>query len=437
MEKETLSSEIVCNKKAKRFDQLEKYNRRKRLKALRKLHKRKNRKKRSQRPVFPSKVIRCLELAHFSYVGIEGTGIVKLSVPQCFCFSRDPDNAIKFLRKLYSYAMNPKIKEIRFNHLNCNCLGVCASTIMDIILLECKKYRASIKNPILYSGFLTKDGKVSKDDDVDKLLKTSGLLRHLKISDLQLAEIERLELIKNEESAMVAEKIIEYINKTLHRHKLELTPLGKNYFGKLLGEIADNCTQHGGKYATWYTLGHYSIDKKTGIGKCKLVIFDLGDTIYQGLKQSPMKMQRRIDHYVRKARTFFPQQESEETLYTLFSLQQRVSRFEQKDIVRGNGTITFIDAFQNIFESDNPKAKSLLSITSGKCNILFDGTYRLKTETFGTGYKNQVIAFNAENKLNKAPDRRFVRTLRNSFPGTVISMELYIDDALLTKNKHL
>lgn len=421
------------SKNAKRKVQLQNYNRRRRDRAIKRNHHKKKKAKRENKVQEISKVINCLERSKFRDSNHEESGRVYLAVPDVFCFSREPDKAISFLRKVYSCAMNTQVSEIRFDHLNCNCLGACASTIMDVILLECKKHRIICKKPIIYSGLLTDDGRASKNDDVDKLLKASGLLKHLKVSNLQSGEIERLELIKNEDSPIVAAKIIEYIDKTLHRHGMELTREGKNHFGKLLGEIADNCGQHGGEDATWYTLGHYSTDKKTGMGKCKLVIFDFGETIYDGLKKSPPRMQKKINHYVRQALKFFVRKESEETLYTLFSLQQRVSRLEQKDIVRGNGTITFIDAFQDIFETENPNAKSLLSITSGRCNILFDGTYRLKSESFGHGYINKVIAFNKENRLNIAPDKRYVHTLKNRFPGTVISMELYIDDALLKK----
>lgn len=429
--KQETSSSGTCSNRIHRKVQYEKYCRRKRNKGIKKAAHKKRQKKRVRLHRDPSKVIRCLEHFHFGLGSSSEHGRVELTVPSTFCFSRDPDGATQFLRRLYSCAMNPNITEIFFDHLNCKHLGVCASTIMDIILLECKKYRAATKHPITYCGRLTSAGQVAYDEDVDTLLKASGILRHLKVSNSQFKEIEKLELIKNEESAKIAERIIEYIDKSLHRHKMELTPLGKNHFGKLLGEIADNCSQHGGKDATWYTLGHYSIDKKTGMGKCKLVIFDFGETIYKGLKNSPPKMQKKINHYVRRARALFAQKENEETLYTLFSLQQRVSRIEQKGIVRGNGTITFIDAFQDIFETDNPEARSLLSITSGRCNILFDGTYKLKEETFGGKCRNKVIAFNKNNKLNEKPDKRYVRTMKSAFPGTVISMELYIDDALL------
>lgn len=363
--------------------------------------------------------------------------VVNLKVPKVFCFSRNPDETIAFINQVYSSATNLSVSKLHFDHTNCLVLGVCASTVMDIILLQCKKWRNSVKNPISYSGDLLKGGRLSPDNEVDQLLKVSGILKHLNIFDRSIDSVECLELIQNGESAVVAEKIIDYIDRSLLRHNMVLTLEGKNYFGQLLGEIADNCSQHGGRDVVWYTLGHYSYNKDTHEGKCQLVILDFGDTIYEGLKNTATQaMKRKIDKYVKKSWTVFPRKESEETLYTLFSLQQRVSRFEQKGVVRGNGTITFLDAFQNLFNVSSREKRSMLSITSGKCSILFDGTYSLKEDVYPSGYRNKIIAFNKENKLNLPPDKKYVRTLENSFPGTVISMELYIDNSLIHRKEN-
>lgn len=70
----------------------------------------------------------------------------------------------------------------------------------------------------------------------------------------------------------------------------------------------------------------------------------------------------------------------------------------------------------------------LLSITSGRCSILFDGTYQLKEVQYGDRYRNKIIAFNKENDLTKEPDHRYVRSIKHGFPGTVISMEMHISD---------
>ena len=77
--------------------------------------------------------------------------------------------------------------------------------------------------------------------------------------------------------------------------------------------------------------------------------------------------------------------------------------------------------------------KSLFSITSGKCSILFDGKYQLQDKTYKKEYTNKIIAFNEKNDLTIEPDKNYVRTLDNSFPGTIISMDLTISNQYIER----
>ena len=45
----------------------------------------------------------------------------------------------------------------------------------------------------------------------------------------------------------------------------------------------------------------------------------------------------------------------------------------------------------------------------------------------------KIIAFNAENDLDVPPDRDYVRPLDHSFPGTVVSIRLNLDETYLAK----
>lgn len=385
---------------------------------------------------YSSKVLTCLDTYGFKiHIPQPENNMVYLDVPQIMCLSKSPDESIFFLRKLYTYLMDIRIKKVHFNHFSCEYLGVCASTIMDIIIIECTKYRNSINNKIEISGSL-RDNKVSGNNDVDALLKMSGLLKHLNIFKGKVPNTEQLELITNGDSSTVAEKTIEYVDHSLSRHNVELTKAGKNLFASFLGEIVNNCEVHGGTNVVWYTLGHYSYDPKSELGKCKLCIIDFGETIYEGLKNcKSQKVLKRINHYNKKAWYSFKSVNNKETLYTLFSLQQRVSRIIDKDIVRGNGTITFIESILQLFNTEDDNYKSIFSITSGKCSILFDGKYKLEEKSYKTGYKNKIIAFNDTNDLYKEPDENYVRAIKNGFPGTVISMDLYIDNKYIQRSK--
>lgn len=378
-----------------------------------------------------SPVLNCLDRNDFSTKDITQSKLVTIDVPQIFCLSKNPDKSILFLRKLYSYLVNPTVTAIHFNHFTCEYMGVCASTIMDIIIMECIKWRRKLGLTIRVSGNV-KDNRISYNEEVDALVKMSGLLNHLHVYRGNNKDVEKLELICNGDSSTVAELSIQYLQRSLSRHGQNLNKLGVNRFSAFLGEIVDNCKLHGGQNAVWYTLGHYSFDKESELGKCKLCIIDFGDTIYESLKNcGKKKILKRIDRYVKKSWFSFRSVRDTETLYTLFSLQQRVSRIIDKNAIRGNGTVTFIESFLDLFNTNNPNYKSVLSITSGRCSILFDGKYKMVKKSFEKGYSNKIIAFNEENDLSIEPDPRYVRTLKNGFPGTVISMDLYFDSKYL------
>ena len=89
----------------------------------------------------------------------------------------------------------------------------------------------------------------------------------------------------------------------------------------------------------------------------------------------------------------------------------------------------------NLFNNKGEIYESLLSITSGKCSILFDGTYTTSSKNYNNGFTNKFITFNQTNALYDPPDAKFVRSIENGFPGTVISMDLYIDNKYLRRSR--
>lgn len=250
----------------------ERYVHRKRKKFIKKV-KNNNSKSKQNKSEYYSNILYCLDYKSFSVPVFYQNETVELTVPKVFCFSKNPDESIFFLRKLYTCFLDKKVKKVHFDHFNCSYLGVCASTTMDIIILECLKRRRSLGWNMEISGDM-RNGKISYNSDVDSLVKMSGLLKHLGICNDDIPDNERLALIKNGSSADVAEKSIEYIDRSLKRHGIELTKEGQNLFGRFFGEVVDNCCSHGGDRVTWFTLGHYCYDSKSELGKCKLSIYN-------------------------------------------------------------------------------------------------------------------------------------------------------------------
>ncbi|MCE5222362.1 MAG: hypothetical protein LLF98_14245 [Clostridium sp.] len=351
----------------------------------------------------------------------------RIIIPKNFSFIENPDETIDTLKKIH-YLGDSKAEEIFFDHTKLQNLDISASTVMDTLIMDIIKKREKRKQNIGISGeYYSNDGKISA------ILEVSGILKHLGFKNTEPKNIEKLELIESQSSDDVSTEVVEYIDRCLKRQKLELTKRGRRYFSILVGEIIDNCELHGGEFSKWYTLGHYFNQEE--YGECQLVIFNYGNTIYESLKRKDTTKEAKESlenmsniHKLDYKNLFW----NEESMWTLYALQDGVSRKrDKKHPDRGTGTVRFINSFQNIgctVGGNYPK----MSIISGNTCILFNNKYKLEDVDFG-GKSRKIIAFNKENNLYKPPDRENVRILKNYFPGTVISMNFYIDEKYIEK----
>ena len=369
-----------------------------------------------------NKVIKLLDLKNF-YQKIErNENIVFIEIPEKFSLIVNPEESIRVLKKIFTAIQNEKIQELFLDYSKCEALGLCASSVTDIIILNGIKYRRMLNRP------LKTRGNMPKSDEAKKIFAISGLVKHLGISKVEDINTIRLDILKNEEQGKMTDKIIEYYNRCLNTQNYQLTQQGKGKFGEMIGEVLDNVDQHAGELATWYAAGHFNIDQNRKNGKCRLVLFDFGESIYESLnsKDTTEYTKKLLKDKTKEQYNMFTKKWNEEPLWMLYVLQYNVSR-KRIDINddRGKGTIKLIDNFMKIGknkEGNNP----LMTILSGNGYILFDSKYTLKKKQIGE--KNiPIIAFNEENDLSKKPDEKYVKRIDEGFPGTMISMEFYLD----------
>ena len=350
---------------------------------------------------------------------IDGNKKIELTIPEVFSFTDNPEETIEVLQKLTKVGLNTRVKKIFIDHSSCRKLDIGASTVMDALIL-------SIKDKCRNKPFELR-GHIGNRKEINEILMVSGILKHLHISEISIPGIECLNLLHNETSAEMAQKIIEYLIRCLNSQGFGIKRKGVRDLGEMLSEILDNCKQHSVLHE-WFALGHYSKEEERR-GKVRLVIFNFGKTIYESFseKESDPSMYGYLKEEANKIRTQYPNSPSIESLITLYALQDGVSRFKNrgKESDRGSGTIKLISIFQAIGRDKEKKLPSM-SITSGRSQIIFDNKYQIKPSIIN-GVKKQIIAFNSENDMRLPPDSNNVKDLSAFFPGTVISMEFYID----------
>lgn len=379
-----------------------------------------------------NKVVKLLNYKKFQEAIIKKGEKAKITIPEIFSFSENVDEAIKTLKNIYYCCMHPKIKELKLDYRKCKKLSLGASCVTDIIALNTLKYREKINNPILLKG------TYPSTEEAFEVFVISGLVNHLKVVDLKNNNVKRLDIITNGDQSYIGEEVIKYYNDCLKTKGYELSAIGKSELSKMITEVIDNVEEHAGNLASWYTQGHYTIGTENKPGKFRLVLFNFGDSIYEGLKRdsSSNYTKKILNNATRKhkKKNLFGVGWNEEVLWNLFSLQYKISRcnYSSKND-RGVGTIDLIKSFLELGKTIED-VKPLMSIVSGKSNIVFDGTYQIHSLN-KKGYNIPTIAFNKENNLFERQDSKYVKALKNSFPGTIIDMEFYIDRKHLDRLK--
>ena len=368
-------------------------------------------------------------------------------IPEVFSVSENPETVIKLLRKMYTILRCKKTKTLFFDHSHCINLGLSASTIMDIIVLAVDKYRKKQGDFLNLMGHLPHN-KAAKD-----ILLASGLPYHLNaesFTHFDEKHVERFKTVKGQhdisanKAAETSTKLMLYFNKCLKTQNMELNDEGKRLLSRILGEVISNCEIHGGEFSTWYTQGHYQIKDDNSFGEMQMLFLNLGETIYEGLKNSSSnETKHKLTHILDLQRKNINANWDEEMIFTLFALQEGISRLRDKNIKgyegRGSGTVSMIEMFNDIGKCENG-LKPQMTIISGRTQIKFTDSYKMecvefdKDIVFGTGEK-RIIAFNKENNIYSSPDMNNVIKMSEYFPGTVISLKFYLDSRYIISKK--
>jgi len=177
-------------------------------------------------------------------------------------------------------------------------------------------------------------------------------------------------------------------------------------------------------------------------GECQLVIFNFGKSIFESLSapETPEATRTQVTALVDKhaSKSFFLSQAySPEDLWTLYALQEGISRFSPVpgEIDRGKGTVKMIQAFQALGATIDQNLHPEMTLVSGSSCIRFTKRYQMREVAFEGGSR-QIIAFNDTNSLDERPDSSHVHSLQGKFPGTLLTFRFFIDKRYLERVLH-
>lgn len=364
---------------------------------------------------------------------------VKVNVPTDFTFCDNADFSLDFLKKIVYLVSKKTLKQIFINHCNINQISLSASLILDLILMNAKSYVKDTKN----RKSLDICGEVQSDTDVGVLIHANGVLPHLGFVVEKNPDVLTLDMLYGDatygNTVDPASDILKYFSECLNTQGCSLTRKGKQAFGKMLGEVLDNCKLHSGENGKWYALGFFHNKKNKGI--CHIAIVTIGNTIYESLSRKNNVTEETYNSLMRKTnehKKYFDKTWNEEMLWTWLSLQHGVSRLRDSGIIkdsnRGMGTIDMMEAFQEIGKTTDGY-KPVFTIISGNVIVKFDFEKYPVEHVYIKGEERRIVTFNNDKSLDKRPNSENVKKINNFFPGVIYTMEFCIDPVFIENSK--
>ena len=415
--------------------------------------------KRKRRPYFKTPyssnirhiISKAKELSLSKYMIKKSNG--KLTVPTVFSLTDNPKESYDFIFSLYGILYNDATEVVYLDYAQCDRIDLDAQVFMDVLLKDfwdyfkrCKGY-GQIKrfDRIKYENF--------EKDHIIKTLFSIGSFRILKDMHFDFKGVITYKLCvgsknyvgsnrdRSSQKEIHTTELIDYVIACLASMKRSLTPERKSDLCQVVGEVLINAEEHSTTDHR-YSIGYFeeNNDATNHSGIFNLVIFNLGETIYEKFKdpncptQHIVNRMKALSQQYTQSGFFTPAEFEEETLWTLYSLQEGItSKINYQK--RGNGSIRFIESFFNLkgiglFKDD----VSRLVILSGNTKIIFDGSYGIALKEKGDD-KFKVISFNNSNTFDDKPDKNFVTFAQNYFPGTIIIAKILIrEDDLIVEN---
>ena len=357
----------------------------------------------------------------------------QISFPKEFSFIENPIHTIQSLKRLAKIAISKKSRFITIDQSQCELVDHCAESVLAALGKDAKR-----RHRILFDGNFP--GKSEQRD----IVIATGLTRALNIKGieepkgflkfpLRRGASQRATGSESNPSEVIATKLTEYVDTCLKSYGFELTPTAGRYLSSIAGEVIGNAEDHSGMPHWWVSGYVRRLTKK--FADCHLTFFNFGKTIYESMMTLPEDslLRKRIDalvsHHTEKAH-FFPSKWTVENLWTLYALQEGVSRKNvDKDRVgnRGQGTAKLICFFQELGQTSRNGLEPKMCLVSGETHITFDMRHKMTIRRNEDNEERWIIAFNDNNNLLEPPDPNSVQHMPEKFPGTLISLRFFFD----------
>lgn len=365
----------------------------------------------------------------------------KITIPKSFNLCENYGQTVKIIRDIV-YSMKHNMgEEIEINFSKCQNVDQSALFLLQITRLELQDDFSDLdKRMKVLSSKIKFKVVQSSNPKVNLHLLLCGYLPGANLKD-GIVPIDTIGFVKGSKSqkhyfenkkGIIGTRIVNYLNRCLFDNGHSLTATGKNELGNMIGEILNNAEDHS-PLNTWYVTANYYQDKdskgsekKSQVGVLNLSFLNFGYSIYEGLEQTKDENIEVYSYLDDAFNTLEKGSFTKENLFTLYALQDGVSRLKFEDNSRGTGTMTFINCFYSIgdYENKDRLISPQLSVLSGKTQLFCTNKYRPQQQSNG----DFLLSLNKENDLTLPPDKKNLHSLRQKFPGTILSVRFCLNN---------
>jgi hypothetical protein len=376
------------------------------------------------------------------------SGEKTIKIPRTFSLVENPRGSYPIIEELLSTLYCHNYETILIDYKQCELLDLDAQIYLDILLKYFIDYVSRSKKR--GNSSIVKEINLvnTNHGNVKKVLFSIGSPNIINKVDIKFKDVVKYPLCigsstfadSSGQKEVDTTDLVDYVIECLQRLNKKLTTDSRRDLCDVIGEVLINAEEHSTTNYR-FSIGYFHDiqNNETHSGVFNLVIFNFGKTIYQKFKDPKcptkhiVKRMEELSALYTKSGFFQLKEFEEETLWTLYSLQEGVtSKVNFKK--RGNGSIRFIESFFNLKgDSLYDKGLSKLTILSGNTKILFDGTYGIKEKIKGS-HTYKVMTFNKEGEIDKKPDKKFVSQTDYYFPGTMISAKIHLTEQDFIKN---
>lgn len=371
-------------------------------------------------------------------------GIIEM--PKKFSIIDEPEISYETLRKIIRALLIDDINKLTLDYRNCESTELSTQVLLDIILKEYSNFQRKCINNHRYRRdiFPTFGGININNEELKEMMWSVGTAATLGIATKDFSNVEKYPLTHRkkytnekkriEQKEIDTTELVEYVRRSLHKMRKELTPQKLDDLCIVIGEILINAEEHS-TTGERFSIGFFREDNNnTHFGLFRLVILNFGSTIYEKFKSKDcpnkqiVKQMVNLSNKYTKRFLFFKGEFEEESLWTLYALQEGVTSVSPESYKqRGNGSIRFIESFFNIKGNTIQDNVSKMTLLSGKTKIKFDGKYAI-VEKQKDANNFKVMTFNKEGDIETKPDPECVCQTKYYFPGTMLSVKLLLNE---------